>query len=153
MEGKDDEFMFFEQSVADLMEAFPFYNSFCFQEEDDPFNNFFNFPELEDFNQKMGGDQLLEKITKCEENYNNIFHNNILSSPTISKFLLNLDVKDKITESFESNLTLAKGTLPGLIISIMHRENCPLSHNYLLNEIYPNFEELTKINGTKYNVS
>jgi hypothetical protein len=47
---------------------------------------------------------------------------------------------------------LAEGTLPGLIISIMHKENMPVTENYLIDEIYPKFEDLRKINGSKYSV-
>ena len=50
MKGKDDEFMFFNQSVDEFVDAFPFNNSFTFQQENDNFNNFFIFPDLDDFN-------------------------------------------------------------------------------------------------------
>ncbi len=53
---------------------------------------------------------------------------------------------------FESNVKLAEGTLPGLIISLMYRENCPVAINFILTNIYPKFSELKKINGTKYSV-
>jgi len=33
----------------------------------------------------------------------------------------------------------------------MHRENCPISEIFLLNEVSPKFESLRKINGSKYN--
>ncbi len=33
----------------------------------------------------------------------------------------------------------------------MHRENCPVTDNLLINEISPKFEDLRKINGSKYN--
>ncbi len=62
-------------------------------------------------------------------------------------------MSDKISENFESNLILAEVTLPGLLISIMHRENCPVSEKHLLNEVSPKFENLRKINGSKYNVN
>jgi hypothetical protein len=53
---------------------------------------------------------------------------------------------------FESNIKLAEGTLPGLIISLMYRENCPVSINFILSNVYPKFSELKKVNGTKYSV-
>ena len=55
-------------------------------------------------------------------------------------------------ENFESNLILAKCTLPGLIIYIMHNENCPVTESQLINEISSKFEDLRKVNGYKYNV-
>jgi hypothetical protein len=166
MEGNEYEFDLFKEcefdKVEQLMDFFPFSNSFePFEKENDNFN-FFIFPDVEDYNpfssfdhkNPMDGDQLLEKITKCEENYNNLLQNNLMASPTASKlyFIIILDVKDKISENFEENLILAEGTLPGLIISIMHRENCPVPENQLLNEVFPKFEELRKVNGSKYNV-
>jgi hypothetical protein len=36
----------------------------------------------------MDGDTLLEKIAKCEENYNNLIQNNIMASPTTSKLYI-----------------------------------------------------------------
>jgi hypothetical protein len=63
-----------------------------------------------------------------------------------------LDVKDKITENFESNLILAQGTLPGLIISVMHKENGPVCENMLLSEVCSNYEDLRKLNGQRYSV-
>jgi hypothetical protein len=53
---------------------------------------------------------------------------------------------------FESNIKLAEGTLPGLIISLMYRENTPVSINFILTNVYPKFSELKKSNGTKYSV-
>ncbi len=161
MEGKDDEFMFFNQSVVELVEAFPFYNSFTFQQDQD-FENFFIFPQAENFNpfesfenpkNLTNGDSLLKKITKYEESYKSILQNNIMASPTASKKKYNLDVRDKISENFESNLILAEGTLPGLLISIMHKENSPVSENFLLEAIIPKYEDLRKTNGTKYSVT
>ena len=61
-------------------------------------------------------------------------------------------MRDKISETFESNLTLAEGTLPGLIISIMHKHNSPVPENLLLDEIFPKYDDLRKTNGSKYNV-
>jgi hypothetical protein len=93
MEGKDDEFTFLNRSVEDLLDAFPFNNSFIFQQEPETFNHFFIFPEMDDFNpfqnpkNFLDGDQLLEKITKCEENYSNIIQSNLITSPTASKSL------------------------------------------------------------------
>ena len=66
---------------------------------------------------------------------------------------LKIDVKDKISENFESNLILAQGTLPGLIISIMHKEIGPVSENFLLQELCPQYEDLRKLNGQRYNVT
>jgi hypothetical protein len=53
---------------------------------------------------------------------------------------------------FESNIKLAEGTLPGLIISLMYRENYPVTINLILTNVYPKFAELIKVNGTKYSV-
>jgi hypothetical protein len=96
MEGKDDEFMFFNQSVADILESFPFNNTFIFQQEPENFNHFFIFPDMDYFNPLessknfLDGDQLLEKITKCEENYNNIIQYNLMASPTASKLIIKI---------------------------------------------------------------
>lgn len=62
-------------------------------------------------------------------------------------------MRDKFSENFESNLVLAEGTLPGLLISIMHKENCPISESSLLSQVFPKFEDLRKVNGSKYSVS
>ena len=63
MEGKDNEFMFFNQSVADLVDAFPFNNSFTFQQENEEFNNIFNFQDVDFFdpfvNNKKGLAQII----------------------------------------------------------------------------------------------
>jgi hypothetical protein len=92
MEGKDDEFMFFNQSVVELMEAFPFNNSFNFEQENQ-FENFFIFPQADNFdpfehldNNKnlQNGDSLLQKLTKYEENYKMLLENNIMACPTSS---------------------------------------------------------------------
>ncbi len=91
MEGGDNEFMFLNQSVSDLLDAFPFNNSFTFQQDNEDFTNIFNFQDIDFFDplnvhkNLMDGDQLLEKITKCEENYNNIIQYNLIASPTKSK--------------------------------------------------------------------
>ncbi len=91
MEGKDEEFLFFNQSVAELVEAFPFNNSFNIEQEND-FENFFAFPHMDNFvpfeqleNKNVQiGDSLLQKLTTYEENYKSLLENNILSSPTVS---------------------------------------------------------------------
>lgn len=49
-------------------------------------------------------------------------------------------------------MKLAEGTLPGLIISIMYKEDSPVDENFLLNKIHPRFEDLRKTNGSKYGV-
>jgi hypothetical protein len=61
-------------------------------------------------------------------------------------------MKEKISD-LGSNLTLAESTLPGLIISIMHNENSPMTINQILPHIYNNYENLRKANGSKYNVT
>lgn len=102
MEGQEEQdhfdlFNLFNQcqfeNVGDLLSAFPFNNTF--EQEEENFN-FFIFPGVENYDhlenfhnqqqQIMQGGQLLEKISKCEENYNNILQNNIMASPTESKF-------------------------------------------------------------------
>jgi hypothetical protein len=60
-------------------------------------------------------------------------------------------LQEKIAD-FESNLTLAENTLPGLIIAIMHKEGSPVSLNQILQFIYPRWENLRRANGSKYNV-
>jgi len=53
----------------------------------------------------------------------------------------------------DSNLILAEGTLPGLLISIMFKENSPVTQNFLLGKIGNKFDTLRKLNGAKYRVS
>jgi tRNA U34 5-carboxymethylaminomethyl modifying enzyme MnmG/GidA len=96
MEGNVDNFNlqdFFENfnQVENIFEGFPFNNEEYFEQETNNFN-FFIFPNEDDWNpffennkSIMDSDQLLIKITKCENNYNNIIQNNIMSSPTASK--------------------------------------------------------------------
>jgi hypothetical protein len=133
----------------EFFDVFPFKD---YEEQNDEGNfNFIIFPEIQDplfDNHKhlMDQDQLLEKITKCEQNYNNIIHSNMIASPTIS-------VKDKIAENFEMNMNMIEGTLPGLLISIMYKENTPVNENFLLSRIFSKFEDLRKVNGSKYNVN
>jgi hypothetical protein len=96
MEGKNENFDIFNQcqfnDVEDLIDFFPFSNSIENNNED---YKFFIFPDIEPLddhfnNHKnlMDGDQLLEKINKCEKNYNNIIQNNLIASPTASKIYL-----------------------------------------------------------------
>jgi hypothetical protein len=100
MEGNSDNFNlkdFFEDfnQVENIFDAFPFNNTEYFEQEKNNFN-FFIFPDVDDWNifdnnkNIMDSDQLLQKITKCEKNYNNIIQNNIISSPTISKLIIQL---------------------------------------------------------------
>ena len=53
---------------------------------------------------------------------------------------------------FESNVILAEATLPGLIISLMFKENSPVTLNFILSNVYTKFNDLRKINGCKYSV-
>jgi len=53
----------------------------------------------------------------------------------------------------DSNLILAEGTLPGLLISIMFKENAPVTQNFLLGKIGNRFDNLRKLNGAKYRVN
>jgi len=59
--------------------------------------------------------------------------------------------KEKLMD-FESNVILAEATLPGLIISLMFKENSPLTLNFILSNVYTKFNDLRKINGSKYSV-
>jgi hypothetical protein len=34
----------------------------------------------------------------------------------------------------------------------MYKENAPVPENYLISQIFPRFEDLRKINGSKYHV-
>jgi hypothetical protein len=165
MEGNVDDFNlkdFFDNfnEVENIFDAFPFNNPEYFEHDKNNFN-FLIFPDVDDWNpffdnnkNIMDSDQLLEKITKCEKNYNNIIQYNMIASPTVSKkfHYIFKGVKDKLAENFESNLNLIEGTLPGLIISLMHKDNAPVTENYLLSQIFPRFEDLRKINGSKYHV-
>jgi hypothetical protein len=45
---------------------------------------------------------------------------------------------------------LAENTLPGLLISLMHKENSPDHLNYLLPFVYSKYDELRRSNGSKY---
>jgi hypothetical protein len=45
---------------------------------------------------------------------------------------------------------LAQNTLPGLIISIMHKENSPICLNSILSHVYGKFDDLRRANGSKY---
>ena len=62
-------------------------------------------------------------------------------------------MNDKIKGNLDSNLLLAEGTLPGLLISIMFKENSPVTQNFLLGKIGDKFDELRKLNGAKYRVN
>lgn len=101
MEGNVDDFNlkdFFDNfnQVENIFEAFPFNNSEYFEQENNNFN-FLLFPDDDDWNpffdnnkNIMDSDQLLQKITKCEKNYNNIIQNNIIASPTVSKKIIKI---------------------------------------------------------------
>ncbi len=54
--------------------------------------------------------------------------------------------------NLDSNLILAEGTLPGLLISIMFKENNSVTQNFLLGKIGDKFDTLRKLNGAKYRV-
>jgi hypothetical protein len=55
-------------------------------------------------------------------------------------------------QNFEANLKLAESTLPGLLISLMHKENSPMDENMLYSSIISKFDGLRKANGSKYSV-
>lgn len=92
MEGEHGTFTLFNQckfnDVEELMKFFPF-NDNDIQIENENFN-FFILPDVDVFEINnhhkilMDGDVLLEKISKFEENYNNIIQNNFMVSPTSS---------------------------------------------------------------------
>lgn len=159
MEGNNyDLHDFFKEMdvLENIYNVLPFGNSF--EEEND--NLLFDMPNIDfitesfdNYKKLMDSDQIIQKLDKMEQSYSNMIHNNIISAPTISKNIpIMIDIKEKIAENFESNLILAEGTLPGLIISIMYKENSPVTHNYLLALVYAKFDDLRKPNGQKYNV-
>jgi hypothetical protein len=92
MEGKNDEFDIFNEfhldNVEELLDFFPFNNSF--DKGNENFNFFFspnsdNFSSFNDHHKNFtDGDQLLEKINKYEQNYNNLIQYNLMGSPTAS---------------------------------------------------------------------
>ncbi len=91
------------EAEADIMDIFneddffPFHDLDLKKETND--FNFFILPNIDEFqpinespNNKhlMDGDQILQKITKCEENYNNILQNNLMLSPATSKTFIKI---------------------------------------------------------------
>jgi hypothetical protein len=154
MEGKEYEFDIFNDDLSyinDLYNVLPF-NNFDDNKGNDDFFDLLNIDFSNSWDIKNSGtsEQLIDKLNKMEQNYNNIITNEIVSSPATSNLTFNqLDPKKKICD-LESNLILAENTLPGLIISMMHKENSPVSLNFILTHVYPKFDELRRANGSKY---
>ncbi len=116
--------------------------------------NYTYSPEVE--KKYLQGEEIIEKINEFEQSYTNIIHQSIIASPTQSndiQKIIFLDLNDKIKGNLDSNLILAEGTLPGLLISIMFQKNEPVSQNFLLEKIGNKFDTLRKLNGSKYKVS
>src|SRR5690348_4735654 len=96
MEGKEEEFDIF-QNVDE--EDFFYFDAFPFNNDDEQVdsenlsnlifpwvdNNYDPFSGNENHKNFMDCDTLLEKITKCEENYNNILKSSVIDSATSSK--------------------------------------------------------------------
>lgn len=157
MEGTPDEFEFFKELNFDQVDSLS--NSFSFNEGEAEAENLlfshleYHFP-FDDSNKNIPDhSQLLEKITKCEDNYSNLLKNNLIPPDRSKNILTKVDPKLKIAENFGSNLNLAEKTLPGLLISIMYKEEGPCDENTLLSTVYPKFEDLRKLNGARYSVS
>jgi hypothetical protein len=85
----------------------------------------------------VDSNNILNKINKFEDTY----FNNIKSTEN----------EDNIKKIFEQNLILINKTLPGFIISLMHKtNNQPIDERDIYINVFQNYSELRKPNGTPY---
>jgi len=88
MESKDYDFNIFQNlnEMENMYNVLPF-NNITNDIEDNNFYDFLNIDFCSNYNKNIPGnsEQIIEKLNKIEENYNNILNDNI-SAPTISKF-------------------------------------------------------------------
>ena len=88
MESKDYDFNIFQDlnEMENMYNVLPF-NNLTNDIEDNNFYDFLNIDFCSNYTKNIPGnsEQIIEKLNKIEEDYNNLLHDNI-SAPTISKF-------------------------------------------------------------------
>jgi hypothetical protein len=103
MEGKDYEFDIFNNIFIEEMDynVFPFNNfeenldnSISNSDFLDLLNIDFKYPDME-YKVNNSQEQIIDKLSKIEENYNNIYHNNIVSPATTSKLYIFIQILKK----------------------------------------------------------
>lgn len=86
--------------------------------------------------------QILNKLNKFEDTY----YNNIIILPSTDAKLHDMRILEK-------NLNLIENTLPGLVICLMFRnKNLPINEMTLFSIVLSRYNDLRKLNGSKYKV-
>ncbi len=88
MESNEYEFNIFNECIDDMFNVLPFHN---FDEVEPDRDNFFDFLKIDidmgmDKNIPDKSYEIIQKLNKIEENYNNIINSHI-QQPTISNYL------------------------------------------------------------------
>jgi hypothetical protein len=93
MEGKEYEFDIFSDInyIENLYNVLPF-NTFDEVDDKNDIFDILNIDFTSSWTEKHTGnsEQIIDKLNKLEENYNNIVNTNIVSSPTTSKKILTI---------------------------------------------------------------